>query len=38
MVHIKPSDSNLLKIGKKSYKNIDIFLRWIHHNKKHWWL
>ena len=38
MVHIKPFDSNLLKIGKKSYKNIDLFLHWIHHNKKHWWL
>ena len=34
MINIKVFDSNLLKIDKKSYKNIYIYLRWIRHNKK----
>ena len=28
MINIKGFDSNLLKIGKKSYKNIDIYYIW----------
>ena len=33
VVNIKNFDSSLIKIDKKSYKNIDIYnIHWIHYN------
>ena len=37
MINILNFDSSLLKIDKKSFKNIDLLYR-IHHDKKVWWL
>ena len=35
MINIKDFDSNVLKIDKKSYKNIDIYLlHWVHYNER----
>ena len=34
MINIKNLDSNLLKIDKKSYKNIGYLLHWIYHNER----
>ena len=37
MINIKDFDSNVLKIDKKSYKNIDIYLlHWVHYNERFW--
>ena len=32
-INIKNFDSNLIKIDKESYKNIDICLHWMHFNE-----
>ena len=33
-INIKNFDSNLIKIDKESYKNIDICSQWIHFNER----
>ena len=35
-INIKNFDSNLIKIDKESYKNIDICSQWIHFNERSW--
>ena len=34
MINIKSFDPNLLKLDKKSFKNIGVLLHWIYHKKR----
>ena len=36
LIDLKDFDAGLLKIDKKSYKNIDIYYNWIQQNYKNW--
>ena len=38
VIIIEEFDSNLLKIDKKSHKDIDIYYIWYIAIKKNWWL